>query len=161
MSKLMKITFAFVAVLALGFVYVSCGDDEETPEAPNQKFIGNYEGSFACTPPFDVINQDMVEFEISGPVDPNETQKVTISFVVTGIPVSLDATVSGNNLNFDPITLENIPFETGGITVDATLTFSGNAVLNNDQITANLNVIADLGGGITLSSACTLIGNKQ
>lgn len=161
MNTFLKLTFGLAALFVLGLIYSGCGDDEEGSEAPNEKFIGNYEGSFSCTAPFDVIDEDLVEFEISPPVDPNETSKVTISFVVTGIPISLEGQVSGNNLSFSDISLDNIPFDIGGgMEINVTLTFSGGASISGDVLTANLNVIADLGGGITQASSCTLVGMK-
>ncbi len=126
---------------------------------PNDKFIASYTGSFACIGLFSVINQDTVEFEITQPVDPNEKSKVTISFVVTGLPISLEATVNGNNLTFADITLNNIPFEVSGVMVDADITFSGGASISGDQITANLMVSA-LAAGLNLADDCVLTGTK-
>lgn len=182
MTKIMKLSMLLLVMLAMIW---ACGGDDEPDEirgctdpiadnynpsataddgsciAPNVKFIGNYTGSFACTAPFDVINEDVVEFEISGPVDANEKTKVTISFVVTGLPISLEADVDGNDLVFSDITLENIPFDVPGVgEVSATLTFSGGASLSGNMITADLDVTAQLPGLPSLSSSCTLTGTK-
>lgn len=138
----------------------NASNDDGSCVFPNEKFIGTYIGSFECAGLFSVINQDTVEFEITEPVDPEEKSKVTISFVVTGIPISLEADVDGNDLMFEDITLANIPFEIAGVMVEADITFSGGAVIDGDVITATLNVSA-LAAGLMLSDMCTLIGNKE
>ena len=127
---------------------------------PIDKFIGSYLGSFACEGIFSVINEDTILFEISEPVDPDEKAKVTISFVVTGIPLSMEADVEGNDLIFAALTLLSIPIEIAGVMVEADITFSGGATIDNGKITATLDVTA-MTLGLSLSDTCTLIGQKQ
>ena len=138
---------------------VNATDDDGSCEFPKDKFIGEYLGGFMCPGLFSVINQDSVEFEITDPVDPNEKAKVTISFIVTGIPISFEADVDGNDLTFDPLELTNIPIEIAGEMVEADLTFSGGATIDGNTLTAVISVTAEV-LGLQLADECTLVGDK-
>lgn len=168
--------YLFLFVIASTTV-ISCGDDDEVisgctdvkaenynPNAtednglcvyPNEKFFGNYSGSFTCPAPFDIINQDVVEFRLTPPADAGEVNKVTVSATITGIPLSLDGDVDGDKILFVDKTIENISVQ--GVTTD--VTFSGEGTLNGNVLTANLQVSAVI--VIPLSSACTFTGMKQ
>ena len=96
--SLSKIVLLFS--LAFVFFLTSCGDDNPEDVSgctdaraenynanattdngscvfPNEKFLGNYMGSFSCAGLFSVIDQDTVEFEITEAVNTEEKSKVT------------------------------------------------------------------------------------
>lgn len=156
MLKKLSFTLAILAsLLAFSMVYSGCGDDEGSTENPNEKFFGTYEGAFNCAAPFDLINQDMVQFEITAPANPANTSKVTVSANIT-IPLSLEGDVDGNNIVFTNKVLNNIDVQ--GITTD--IIFSGTGTLSGNNFTASLMLTANLPVIGPVTSNCTYSGVK-
>jgi hypothetical protein len=155
---LKKLTFTLTilaSLFALSLVYTGCGDDDGTSENPNEKFFGTYEGAFSCGSPFDLINDDMVQFEITAPANPSNTSKVTVSANIT-LPLSLEGDVDGNNIVFKNKVLNNIDIQ--GITTD--ITFSGTGTLNGKNFTAALMLTANLPVIGPVTSNCNYSGVK-
>lgn len=156
LKKLTLTSIILIGLLSLSIVYTGCGDDDEQPAVnPNEKFFGTYEGAFSCGVPFDLINNDMVQFEITAPANPAQTSKVTVTANIT-LPLSLEGDVEGNNIVFTNKVLNNIDVQ--GITTD--ITFSGTGTLNGNNFTASLMLSATLPGLGTVSSNCSYSGVK-
>ncbi len=179
-KNIVILLFSITALL-----FISCGGDDEPSDVagctdtraenydanatsdngtclfPNDKFFGSYEGSFNCGGAFAVINQDVVTFDITPPADDNEKNKVTVSASVSGIPLSLEGDVDGNQIVFVDKVLQSIPIPSpvSNDTLIVDITFSGTAELNNDLLDATLSVGTTI--IIPITETCTFSGNKQ
>ena len=100
-------------------------------------------------------------FDITPPADDNEKNKITVSANISGIPLSLEGDVDGDNIIFidKELTDISIPNPAGGDDVNVDITFSGTATLTNDMLTADLSISTVL--IIPLSENCTFTGTKQ
>lgn len=182
----MKSNKVLIALLSISSLFlISCGGDDEPSDVagctdtraenynanattdngtcvfPNDKFFGSYEGSFNCGGAFSVINQDVVTFDITPPADDNEKEKVTVSASVSGIPLSLEGDVDGNQIVFVDKVLQSIPIPSpvSNDTLIVDITFSGTAELNNDLLDATLAVGTTI--IIPVTETCTFSGSKQ
>jgi len=155
-------------VMGLGFLLVlisfnACGDEEPT-NLDRDKFIGEYIGNFMCPVALSLISADSVSFSIDVGVDKDVKESVIVFLPVEGqpAPLSITATVSGNNITFAD-TQEDVPVAQ----LDDFLTdivVSGEGRLTDDKLTGTINIImfvANSQTDVIGDDTCTLEGVKQ
>lgn len=169
MRKVIFNNWSFLTLLlAATFLIASCGDDtpeEMMEELDREKFIGTYLGSLACPETLMFLSGEDVQFTIAAGVDPDATSTVTVTLPVEGTPgLSLDATVSGNNLTVDS-NLEGVPVDILGtsilVNIDATGTFVYNDSDNSLAGNIALDVKSQATGGTVGTDDCQITGVKQ
>lgn len=155
-----KLPFFLCLLFATSLVISSCGDSTEPEgEAANLKFIGDYVGEVTCAGALAaVINEPALSFNISN-TSPASDNTVQVNLPSLPIPLELTGTVSGNNINMDETTVNDVMVPFGGISVTVNVTANGDAKLVGNALTANIFLSST--GDITTTDECTIIANKQ
>ncbi len=149
---------SFLAV----FHFSACGEEEE-PGLDRDQFIGEFLGNLVCPGTLSLISADSVSFSIDVGVDPAATESVVVFLPIEGqpAPLSIRATVSGNNITFDD-KKENIPIpQFGNILTD--IDVNGTGSIDGDAIMGTMTLEIFLAGDTTVlgSDTCEITGSKQ
>jgi len=162
-SDILTWGLALLAIISV-LSFNACGDDPvPDAELDREKFLGEYLGSLECPTTLSLLTADSVSFSIDTGSDLNDKQSIVIFLPIEGqpAPLSVNATVTGNNVSFVD-KKEGVPLaQLGNTLVD--IDISGNGSLQGDIITGemNIDIVFSSNGDPIGMDVCTITGTKQ